>query len=263
MHLKLSDFGTAKEIGREADARSNSFVGTAEYVSPELLIEKTTCKSSDLWAFGCIIYQMLCGRPPFRGATEFLTFEQIRSGLVEFPVGFPEVARDLVTRLLCLDPMDRLGARDTEPGYPSIRRHPFFSGIDFANIHTQTPPVIRPFPGKLVFGDALLADEEMKQKKMMDEETEKWRKFLTSEEYILETGLILKRKGRSVKKRQLILTSQPRVIYVDPKKMIVKGEVPWSPEIRAEAKNNIAWFIHTVRKDILQDSKKNNNKMFI
>lgn len=46
--------------------RRNSFVGTAQYVSPELLSEKSASRSSDLWALGCIIYQMVSGLPPFR-----------------------------------------------------------------------------------------------------------------------------------------------------------------------------------------------------
>lgn len=46
--------------------RKNSFVGTAQYVSPELLTDKRASPSSDLWAFGCIIYQMISGLPPFR-----------------------------------------------------------------------------------------------------------------------------------------------------------------------------------------------------
>lgn len=46
--------------------RKNSFVGTAQYVSPELLTDKSASYSSDLWALGCIIYQMISGLPPFR-----------------------------------------------------------------------------------------------------------------------------------------------------------------------------------------------------
>jgi 3-phosphoinositide dependent protein kinase-1 len=78
MHIKVADFGCSK-ILEQPDAvdksilnesnprqRSNSFVGTAQYVSPELLTEKTISPSSDLWALGCIIYQMIAGLPPFR-----------------------------------------------------------------------------------------------------------------------------------------------------------------------------------------------------
>lgn len=77
MHIKVADFGCSKIIEQPAAAaagdnntggrqRSNSFVGTAQYVSPELLTEKTISPSSDLWALGCIIYQMIAGLPPFR-----------------------------------------------------------------------------------------------------------------------------------------------------------------------------------------------------
>ena len=54
------------------------------------------------------------------------------------------------------------------------------------------------------------------------------RKFLAEDEAILESGLVWKRKGRSVKKRQLILTNKTRILYIDTKKMALKGEIPWS-----------------------------------
>jgi 3-phosphoinositide dependent protein kinase-1 len=137
MHVKITDFGTAKilqrtddqpgniPLGGEAnveDNRANSFVGTAEYVSPELLTDKNACKASDLWAFGCIIYQLLAGRPPFKAGNEYQTFQKIVALEYEFPKGFPEVARDLVERLLVLDPALRLSIEH-------IKNHQFFDGI--------------------------------------------------------------------------------------------------------------------------------------
>ncbi|KAL5118557.1 serine/threonine protein kinase [Pleosporales sp. CAS-2024a] len=138
MHVKIADFGTAKilepkssnGIGSisgdplecaESD-RAKSFVGTAEYVSPELLTDKNACKASDLWAFGCIIYQLLAGRPPFKAANEYQTFQKIVGLDYTFPDGFPPLAKDLVERLLVLDPVTRLPMEH-------IKNHAFFDGI--------------------------------------------------------------------------------------------------------------------------------------
>ncbi len=137
MHVKITDFGTAKILDTpkpdsgsspfqpdtiSESTRASSFVGTAEYVSPELLSDKNACKASDLWAFGCIIYQLLAGRPPFKAANEYQTFQKIVALDYEFPRGFPEVARDLVERLLVLDPQRRLSIEH-------IKNHQFFDGI--------------------------------------------------------------------------------------------------------------------------------------
>ena len=154
MHVKVTDFGTAKILEPvkppiEADdssllgcsdtTRASSFVGTAEYVSPELLTEKNACKASDLWAFGCIIYQLLAGRPPFKAANEYLTFQKITKLEYEFPVGFPEVARDLVERLLVLDPSRRLAIEH-------IKNHQFFSGIKWGRgLWKQKAPKLKGF----------------------------------------------------------------------------------------------------------------------
>ena len=63
----------------------------------------------DLWALGCIIFQMLAGRPPFKGENEYLTFQLVTSCDFEFPEHFDANAKDLVTKLLQSEPEDRLG----------------------------------------------------------------------------------------------------------------------------------------------------------
>ena len=160
MHVKITDFGTAKmleisnrpeessnglpnsDTGSPLDGektRANSFVGTAEYVSPELLTDKNACKASDLWAFGCIIYQLLAGRPPFKAANEYLTFQKIVALEYEFPRGFPSVGKDLVERLLVLDPSRRLSIEH-------IKNHEFFDGISWGRgLWRQKAPRLRSF----------------------------------------------------------------------------------------------------------------------
>jgi 3-phosphoinositide dependent protein kinase-1 len=161
MHVKITDFGTAKLLpdprdprpvqeqdltrgGGKDDRRNASFVGTAEYVSPELLTEKSAGKPSDLWAFGCIIYQLLAGRPPFKAASEYLTFQKIVGLEYQFPAGFPLAARDLVERCLVLDPARRLTVEH-------IKNHEFFDGQKFGKELWRTKaPRLKPFvpPGE-------------------------------------------------------------------------------------------------------------------
>ncbi|KAF9182586.1 pkb-activating kinase-like protein, partial [Haplosporangium sp. Z 11] len=146
MYAKLTDFGTAKmlessEDGTESD-RANSFVGTAEYVSPELLTEKAACKSSDLWALGCIIYQLLAGRPPFKGSNEYQTFQKIVKLEYIFPPGFPKVAMDLVSRLLVHDPNERLGANNR---IDQLKEHPFFEGVQWSELWEMPAPKLMPY----------------------------------------------------------------------------------------------------------------------
>ncbi|RLO04855.1 hypothetical protein DYB28_006122, partial [Aphanomyces astaci] len=123
----------------DSNEHATNFCGTAEYLSPEVLNDLPACEGSDLWAVGCILFQMLTGRPPFRGENDFLTFQQILShdsDAMEFPAHIPEAARDLIRRLLVLD----LDARLTD--YDTIQAHPFFEGVDWTGISTATPPVV-------------------------------------------------------------------------------------------------------------------------
>ena len=77
-----------------------SFVGTAFYVSPEMLNHSCAFPASDFWALGCIIYKMLYGKVPFEGAHENVTFTKIVSRDLEFPEEADENAIDLIDRLL-------------------------------------------------------------------------------------------------------------------------------------------------------------------
>lgn len=123
--------------------RKNSFVGTAQYVSPEILKGQPSSAAVDLWAFGCIIYQMVTGLPPFRGGSEYLIFQSILKQQLSFPDGFDAQAKDLVEKLLVLEPSARIGAKDRNR-YDSIRSHPFFEGIDWEHLHEQEPPKMYP-----------------------------------------------------------------------------------------------------------------------
>lgn len=136
--LMLTDFGAAKILSKPAVGangnqgsdtgsyssngtpngpyvnKGGSFVGTAEYVSPELLKYNISDYSGDVWALGCIAYQMIVGRPPFKGNDEYDTFERIVNLQYGFPSGYfiPVVIRDLIQHLLVIKPADRYSLDD-------------------------------------------------------------------------------------------------------------------------------------------------------
>lgn len=148
-HILITDFGSAKIIPQppflpetensDGTARRSSFVGTAQYVSPEILTDKRSSPASDLWAIGCILYQMLDGNPPFQARSEYAIFQKILKLEFQYPSLFPSVAQDFISKLLVIDSKERLGAQDFG-GYPSIKNHRFFESIDFDTLYLKTPP---------------------------------------------------------------------------------------------------------------------------
>ena len=62
-----------------------------------------------MWAIGCIIYQMISGIPPFQSKSEYMIFKKIEKLEYSFHEGFDENAKDLVKKLLVIEPKERLG----------------------------------------------------------------------------------------------------------------------------------------------------------
>ncbi|KZV76288.1 kinase-like protein [Peniophora sp. CONT] len=140
--IKVTDFGTGKLIDIAAEHATKTFVGTAQYVSPELLEANETSKSSDLWALGCVLYQMIAGRFAFQGLSEYLTWQKIKQLEYSFPEGFDEQGKDLVRRLLVRDPLQRLGAGSpgSDLDMSALRAHPFFAPINWSTLWTDPAP---------------------------------------------------------------------------------------------------------------------------
>lgn len=141
--LKITDFGTGKILDSDVQT-AKTFVGTAQYVAPELLENNETSRSSDLWALGCILYQMIAGRFAFHGLSEYLTWQKVKALDYTFPDGFDEQARDLVQKLLVKSPTERLGAG--EPGsandMKALKAHPYFATIEWVTLWTISAPTL-------------------------------------------------------------------------------------------------------------------------
>lgn len=123
-------------------ARSNSFVGTHEYVAPEVASGHQHGSAVDWWAYGVLLYELIYGMTPFVGPTNEATMKNI----VKKPLAFPStsgtadsLARDLIAGLLAKDPTVRLGS---SCGAADIKYHPFFKGLNFALLRSCKPPVL-------------------------------------------------------------------------------------------------------------------------
>ncbi|GJN02510.1 hypothetical protein PR202_ga19869 [Eleusine coracana subsp. coracana] len=118
-----------------SSAKSNSFVGTEDYVAPEIIAGRGHDFAVDWWGLGVVLYEMLYGRTPFRGQNRKETFYRVLAKQPEL-VGEQTPLRDLIARLLEKDPAKRVGAR-------AVKAHPFFRGVDWDRIlHVARPPFI-------------------------------------------------------------------------------------------------------------------------
>lgn len=109
--IKITDFGIAKVFAKTHLTATGGIVGTAEFLSPEQAAGKVVGKRSDLYCLGCVLYMLVCGRPPFLGNTylellhkhRYAQFDRPRMFVPDLP---PEID-ELVCQLLEKDPEKR------------------------------------------------------------------------------------------------------------------------------------------------------------
>jgi serine/threonine-protein kinase len=122
--VKVLDFGLAKAAPTEdavdlsrsptitiGGTREGAFLGTAAYMSPEQARGKPVDKRADIWAFGCVLFEMLSGRPPFAGETVSDIISSILKDKPEWrrlPADTPGSILRLLRRCLEGDPRRRL-----------------------------------------------------------------------------------------------------------------------------------------------------------
>lgn len=117
------------------------FVGTPDYLAPETINGLGQDEMSDWWSIGCILFEFLFGYPPFNADSPEKVFENILARRIAWPeepdLPVSEEARDLINKLIQLDPRARLGANTSEKYASSaeeIKSHPWFSDINWATL---------------------------------------------------------------------------------------------------------------------------------
>jgi protein kinase A len=123
-HLKITDFGFAKEV----PDITWTLCGTPDYLAPEVVSSKGYNKSVDWWSLGILIFEMLCGFTPFwDSGSPVKIYENILRGKIKYPPYMHPDAVDLLSQLITPDLTKRLG--NLHGGPEDVKNHPWFAEV--------------------------------------------------------------------------------------------------------------------------------------
>jgi serine/threonine protein kinase len=184
--VKVLDFGLAKPIAqREGQDLSEmptvtapqtipgQILGTPAYMSPEQARGKPVDKRVDIWAFGCLLYELLAGKRPFRGDTTLETLAAVMEGEPDWnalPAATPAGIRELLRRCLQKGPARRLqdigdariaieeAEQESDPAKPVSARRPLrwfrraivLGGVGVAIVILALWPIPTPEVGEMI-----------------------------------------------------------------------------------------------------------------
>ncbi|EPS74416.1 hypothetical protein M569_00341, partial [Genlisea aurea] len=146
-HVMVTDFGLAKEF--DVNKKSNSMVGTIEYMAPEIIQAKGYDKAVDWWSVGVLLFEMLSGKVPFTGGNPHKLQQKIVKDKVKLPSYLSSDAHSLLKGLLQKEASKRLG--NGPRGSSEIKEHKWFKPINWRKLEAReiTPQFIPRVDGKL------------------------------------------------------------------------------------------------------------------
>jgi serine/threonine protein kinase len=135
-HIKLGDFGLAKDNITEAAFGAFSVCGTPEYMAPEVINKNGHGTCVDWWGLGMLMFEMLTGLPPWYTKDRQKLFERLRVAPLVFPKTVSPLSAGIIQGLLTRDPLRRLGAH----GGQEVMDNPFFYGLDWEGLLSKRIP---------------------------------------------------------------------------------------------------------------------------
>ena len=183
-YIKLCDFGSSVII--RGTEKVKNFAGSPEYAAPEIITYSGHNFMCDWWSLGILIYELLYGNTPFFNMDKTRMYDLINTGAISFPkfiqiegeekprnYKVSEDAKNIISKFLEKDPGTRLGRQ----GLDEIKKHPFFSGINFDDlIKKKVKPPFKPNISKDEKDITSNFDEEYLNLEISDSPTSDWAK---------------------------------------------------------------------------------------
>ena len=229
--------------------RIMTFVGTAEYISPEVIGDRPAEYGTDIWAFGVMLYEMYYNRTPFKAATTYLTFRNIEKPQIKFPDNsiIPDNAKDLIMKILVVDPKKRLGGGDPGTSYDikSLKKHPFFKKVKWDKLQNNSPPGMKNYNFN-----------ELKKNKNNEIQNERYSIEYTSNDIKMNKNAKIIREGMLKKKspwlhyekRYIILDTTPRLLSKNPNDPGHIKEIPLNKKCKINIVENNCFDLKTPSK---------------
>lgn len=140
-NASLADFGISKVL--DIKDSTKSFVGTPEYVAPEIVLQKGHNKAVDIWCFGILLYEMVYGLPPFYNKNQNIMLNWVVKLDPTFPkmINISDDLKDLIKKCLQKDPENRIGYKNTS----DIFNHSWFTDVNWKDVNNlKVEPPIKP-----------------------------------------------------------------------------------------------------------------------
>jgi serine/threonine protein kinase len=168
-HIKLTDFGLSKMVKKQKE-KAFTICGTPQYLAPEILSDDGYDNSVDWWSLGCVMYEMLVGKAPFRIPKGTYLSADLYKKKITIPEYVTAEAKDLISNFLVPNPKKRLGYGPD--GAKKIKEHPYFEGINWDDAWNKklTPPFIPVLNGEtdLTYFDKMFTEEKIDGNKMTE-----------------------------------------------------------------------------------------------
>ena len=248
------------------DIKRQKFVGTAEYMAPEIINSKKTGYYTDMWSLMCILYLCFTGETPFSDKTEYLIFQKITH--VKYNEEkihlIPKEALDLFQNFFKAEPSERLGYKgEKDFDFNKIKSHPFFlikeeKGKDNEkqNNYNNFTKIKQNLMFKCSYFKKFLEKKNKNYKynlssvqslnKIGDENSDYFNNNEIEKDNemnldngkngkIIKSGLLKKKSPYFYYDiRKVILYDTPRLEYIDPEKLVLKGTINLNKKCSAQ-----------------------------